>query len=329
MPTYRPTNTPGQPNSAHQSLDLTRILHSSALPRPETEILLAFLSGQSREFLLTHPETAFSRSLYKKFRALEKKRLAAWPIAYLVGNKEFYNLNFRVDPAVLVPRPETEMIVDEILADVALTEKQKKPSGTRPGRKRLIIVDIGTGSGAIIIAAAQELKRLFPAVYKTSVFGATDISPTALKIAAQNARRHRLADKIKFYRGDLLAPFRPTLKKYLADNDKNDSAGRLLISANLPYLTPAQIKNSPSIRREPRLALNGGRDGLRSYEKLFRQLNAYDLSKIAYTVLCEIDPGQTKKIRALAKKYFPAAEQELKKDLAQKNRLLVIKKNSG
>lgn len=290
------------------------ITKESSLPNGEAEIILAFLLGQSREFLLTHPETIISPALYKKFKTLAAKRLKNWPIAYLIGQKGFYGLDFRVSPAVLTPRPETEMIVEEIVDTIRRQVKLAADEKQKPGP---LIIDLGTGSGAIIIAVGSELRRLFPARFPQIKLAAVDISAAALPVARHNARRYRLSRKIKFYCGNLLAPLK------LAP--KNIAGRKLIITANLPYLTPAQIKKSPSISQEPRLALDGGTDGLKYYQKLFRQLACLDFSGTDVIVLCEIDPGQTAAGIKLVKKYFPTAAVEIKKDLNKKNRLLAVK----
>jgi len=272
-----------------------QLLKISSLPPKETEILVTFLLHKNREFLLTHLETKISLPLLKKFKKLEKKRLLGWSIAALIGQKEFYSLNFKVDKNVLVPRPETEMIVDEILKEA---------------ENDSLIIDLGTGSGAIIIALAKNFKTT------KNRFLAVDISSRALKIAKQNAKLHRLDKNIKFFQGNLLAPI---LK--LLPNKK------LIIAANLPYLTKTQINNSPSIKREPKLALDGGRDGLKYYQALFKQLKPVKYK--ALELLIEIDPSQTAKIKTLAKQYFSPKCLKIKKDLAGRNRLLIIKKTSA
>lgn len=269
----------------------------------EVEILLAFLLKKPREFILTHPETIMSAAINKKLRTAEKKRLKNWPLAYLTGHKEFYGLDFMVSPAVLTPRPETEMMVEEIIKEAN--------SYSRP-----LIIDLGTGSGAIIISLAKEIKRLFPDQFKKIEFKAVDISLAALQIAQKNARDHKLAKIIKFSLGDLLTPIILQLKKR-----------ELIIAANLPYLTSDQIKKSPSISREPRLALDGGTEGLKYYKKLFKQLS--QSSCATATILCEIGPGQDLKIIPLVKKYWPDVQRETLKDLAGKKRLIVIKIKNG
>lgn len=280
------------------STTISDVLRFSRLPDREAELLLSFLKRKSREYLLTHTEESINPQFYKKFLALEKKRIENWPIAYLTGHKEFYGLNYKVTPAVLVPRPETEMIVDEVLSII-------KETGSAN------IIDVGTGSGAITIAVATEIRRLFPGVYKKSNFTAIDISRSALQIARHNAVKHRLGEKIKFHRGNLLTPINQLKWKALP----------LVITANLPYLTPIQIKQSPSITREPKLALSGGPDGLKYYRQLFAQLKLLLADGRSCHLFCEIDPSQAVTIKGLAKKYFPTADTDIRKDLSGKKRL--------
>jgi release factor glutamine methyltransferase len=178
------------------------------------------------------------------------------------------------------------------------------------------VIDIGTGSGAIIISTASELRRLYPRLFSRADFLAVEISRSALAVAKINARRQELAKQIKFYHGDLLTPLKLS---------KNSIASqRLIITANLPYLTPSQIKHSPSICREPRLALAAGSDGLKYYRQLFKQLTQLKLNNIACHLLLEIDPGQKKSIKSLAKQYWPAASVKIKNDLSGRARLVIL-----
>ncbi|MFA5000251.1 MAG: HemK/PrmC family methyltransferase [Patescibacteria group bacterium] len=320
----------------HKALTFTQILKLSPLPRLETEILVAFLLKKTREFLITHPEIKINPAILRRFHLLEKKRLANWPIAYLTGHKEFYGLDFKVSPATLVPRPETEMIVD-IVVDIAeqthgtrdghpnalkIHAADKNPRGIqkkiRSDRHSFLIIDLGTGSGAIIIAIAAALRQDMPTIYKRTEFLAGDISYAALQLAQKNAAKHKLGKRIVFKKGNLLTPFTSRLSDAL-DHD-------MIITANLPYLTPRQIKDSPSIAREPKLALDGGSDGLKYYRRLFSQLAKIKTSAgRTITVFCEIDPSQAKKITALSKKYFPKAKNTICLDLAKQKRLLITK----
>lgn len=282
-------------------MDLRDIYKASSLPPLEIEMLLAHLLKKSREFLLTHPEVKINQAVYKSFKALESKRLQHWPIAYLIGAKEFYGFDFIVSPTVLTPRPETEKIVEDMVRIAA--ESSLKP----------LIIDIGTGSGAIIISVAKELKRLAPEAYRRAEFLAADISKKALNIACQNAYKHKLAKKIGFLKGNLLTPLKL---------DKRELSGyELIIAANLPYLTKAQIRKSPSISREPLLALDGGPDGLKYYRQLFKQLAG--LKNVGnIRIICEIDDSQARKIRELTNRYFPRVASKIIRDLSGKRRFL-------
>ncbi len=267
------------------------LLKQSTLAAGEPEILLGFLFGKDREYVLTHSEIGLSPETISRFKQLEKKRLAGWSLAVLIGEKEFYGLRFMVDKHVLVPRPETEMIVDEI----------RKLQSESP-----LVIDLGTGPGTIIITLAK-----FSKLNNASYFG-IDISRRALIVATQNAKNHSLSNEIKFFQGNLLKPIRKQL------SDRN-----LIIAANLPYLTKKQIAAAPSIQREPKIALDGGLNGLKYYRELFSQL--HEIKYKSLSLFIEIDPSQKQKIISLTKKYFPLANFNLNKDLAGLNRLLVIK----
>lgn len=280
------------------------ILKTSKLPQNEIEILLAFLLNKERVFFMTHPKFEIKKNIYNKFKTLEKKRLDNWSIAVLIGFKEFYGLDFKVDKNVLVPRPESELIVDEVL------DLSKKTSNDT------MIVDLGTGSGAIIISCAVELEKYNFEKFKKTHFSGIDISSSALKIAKKNSLLHKKNTKINFLHGNLLEPL--ITKRYY--NKLINS--KLIISANLPYLTAGQIKSSPSIKKEPRLALLAGSDGLKYYRELFKQLKSLNISAI---IFCEIDASQKNNIKLLTKKIFPQASIKIKKDLAGLNRLVIIK----
>jgi len=275
-------------------MTLQKIYQTSLLSRAEILLLFSWILNKNRIYLLAHPETKITPRLYRKFKRLENKRLNHWPLAYLTGQKEFYGLKFLVNKNVLTPRPETELMIDQVL-------NITKTAGPD------IIIDVGTGSGAIIITLAKKIRGSLE-------FLATDISPATLKMAKKNALFHRVNNKIKFFQGNLLEPIknRPFNKK-------------IIITANLPYLTPTQIKNSPSIKWEPKIALNGGLDGLKYYRQLLQQLQKLDYQIVS--LLLEIDPGQKNSIKQLVKKYFPESHLEFQKDLARKNRLVLIRVN--
>lgn len=197
-------------------------------------ILLHVLGQRETSWLFTHPEQELTPQQHDNIQELIRQRATAKPLAYILGVCEFYGREFIVTPDVLIPRPATEELVKQALAYI-----------NRP----MVIADIGTGSGCIAITLALEFAPPYEGGIPTNaggvVFIATDISPTALIIAQQNAARHGLADKIEFLQGNLLEPL----------------AGKKidLIVSNPPYIPTNQI--SESLKFEPRAALDGGSDG--------------------------------------------------------------------
>ncbi|MFH1661868.1 MAG: peptide chain release factor N(5)-glutamine methyltransferase [Candidatus Falkowbacteria bacterium] len=280
----------------------THKLESENIPNPQidAEILLSYILKKPCEFLLTHPEKKLSKLLIASYSLLVTQRLKNIPIAYITKTKSFYGLDFYVNKNVLIPRPETELIIEEVL--------KTKTNAT--------IIDVGTGSGCIIITLAKLLEN------KKNKFFAIDISKKALSVARKNAKLNNVNKKIKFLHGNLLEPIlkNPKYLKYL-NNPKNP----IIITANLPYLTSTQIKNSPSIQSEPKMALVAGNDGLKYYKIFFKQLNKLNNKNLDIKILCEIDPSQTIKIKKLIKKELPKNKIQIKKDLRGQNRLIIIK----
>ena len=260
----------------------------------EAEILLSSQLTTSREYLLTHSEKNLSAAQFGKYKKQLQQRLKLWPIAYLTGHKYFYGLDFFVNKNVLVPRPETEIMVDEILNIVK--HSQLSPE----------IIDIGTGSGCIIISLAKNLDSTIP-------LAGIDISNLALSVAKKNANVLG-ATTIKFKQSNLLNKISASLK--------NKTAHHLIIAANLPYLSPVQIKESPSIKHEPRLALVAGNDGLKYYRQLFAQSKNLNYGQI--TILCEIDPRQSAAMTKLIVQQLPHASYQIKNDPAGLDRLVII-----
>jgi len=306
----------------------------------DIELILAHVLKKSREYIIAHPEYELTKLQIAHYKLLIAKRLNGIPIAYITGKKEFYGLKFKVNKNVLIPRPETELMVEEALK-LATQSSQ-----------RVILTDVGTGSGCVIIALAKQIANCLatpdlakpdelhpPAGGTNYKFIATDISAKALAVARQNAKLHGVAKNIKFIKGNLLEPLTKILDSLPAfartkgrgnDKKKKLSKSKFVILANLPYLTPTQIKNSPSIKHEPDLALSGGKNGLELYKKLFQQINClihdtkYKIQNTLF-ILCEIDPGQTAKIKQLVKRELPQATCQIKKDLFGLNRLVIIK----
>jgi len=263
------------------------------LKRIDAELLLAAVLKKDRVFILAHPELVVSLADTKKFKSLIKKRLAGWSTAVLLGYKEFYGLEFKVDKNVLVPRPETEIMVDSVLEYI----KDKSNS---------LILDIGTGSGAIIISLFKNLP-----VEKNNNFYASDKSHKALAIARYNAKKHQA--KINFLSGDLLLPYLPLISRLKPDN--------LIIAANLPYLTPSEMKEE-SLKKEPKSALLSGPDGLWHYTRLFLQLKKVTATKIF--LICEINPAQALSIKKLALASLSDAKTSFINDYTKRPRFFVL-----
>lgn len=359
----------------------SELLKKNNTPNPhfEAEILLSHVFKKPREFILTHPEFELKQSQVTRYALCVARRMKGEPIAYITGHKEFYGLDFFVNKNVLIPRPETEMMVEEIMK-----------LGTW-NMEHTTFIDVGTGSGCIIITLNKLLSCGYPQLRNARFFG-IDISKSALAIARKNAKFHGVERCINFLYGDLLEPIlkNPNLLNSAANNTnrgrvlrgetlpEQNAAGTpaglcrsknpkyfkyfnnpnypIIITANLPYLTPAQVKNSPTIQYEPKLALTAGSDGLKYYRRLFKQIKRFRRllprfsagsrgfslterlkpqkpelklgritpAKAIFTILCEIDPSQSIKIKQLVKKELPDAQTEIKKDLAGLDRLAVI-----
>ncbi|HTR52233.1 MAG TPA: peptide chain release factor N(5)-glutamine methyltransferase [Kofleriaceae bacterium] len=201
-----------------------------ASARLEAQLLLAHVLGCTRVQLYTGFDKPLQETELARYRALIKRRLAGEPLAYLVAEQEFWGLPFRVDEHVLIPRPDTETVIE-----VARGTRTDRAAPCR-------VLDLCTGSGAIAIALAREL----PAAQII----ATDVSPEAVALARENAARNGVADRVDVRVGDLWAP---------VAGERFD-----LVTANPPYIATDVIASlSPEVRREPRLALDGGPDGLR------------------------------------------------------------------
>ena len=278
----------------------SRTSHTASL---DAEVLLSFVLKKPKTFLYTNPEKELTRSQRERFGRLVARRARRVPIAYLTNHKEFYGLDFFVDRRVLVPRPETELLVDVIIEQIANGKSQM-------ANRELTIADVGTGSGALIITLAKLLPTICDSRFAIRYYG-TDTSQPALAVARKNAAAHRV--NVTLLRGSLLAP----LKGKRVD----------ILVANLPYLTPAQYQKNRDLRFEPRSALVAGRDGLEAYRRLFEHLERDGLDP--RLIICEIDPSQSRPIIALARHHFPAAHRLIKKDLTGKNRVLIIKKNKA
>jgi release factor glutamine methyltransferase len=294
---------------------------ASSTPRLDAELLLAHVLGWSRAHVLAEARALLADADLTAFRALIARRAALEPVAYLLGHKEFYGLDFIVDRSVLVPRPETELLVDLALelarlratdhrppttdhrlaqnkAEDVLTRSPVHPFTRSPNRSSVVVGDIGTGSGCIAVAVAANLPGAL--VY------AVDISPDALHVARQNVERHGLIDCVRLLQGDLLDPLPEPVD--------------LLIS-NPPYTVLSEI-DAGVRQHEPQLALDGGPDGLEVYRRLLAAAPAR--LRPGAAILLEIGATQGAALCELARAQFPAARVALHQDLAGLDRVVVI-----
>ncbi len=269
------------------------------VPLGDIELLLTRSLHRSLNYLYKNPEKILNRSSQSTFWRLLARHKSNHSVAYLLGHKEFYQLDFLVNKHTLIPRPDSEVLIEEALQYL---KKHKLQSPK--------VIDVGTGTGCLIISLAKNYAYQpagLAAANPAGCFIAIDISGRALKVAKTNARKHGLKRQVKFLKSDLL--------KNIGDQ-KFD-----LVLANLPYLTKKQLRE-PSIKKEPRSALYGGSDGLYFYKRLLKQINNY-LNK-EYLILLEIDPSQADAIQQMARQYLPKAKLEIIKDLSQQARVLKI-----
>lgn len=283
--------------------------HFSSLAPEDFFLLLAYTSGQSKEYLIAHPEYQISERIYKRFLVLADRRRQHEPIAYLTGHKEFYGLDFSVTSATLIPRPETEIMVERII-----DESLEKINSAARSEKKIIIADIGTGTGCIIISLADHLKRTSAENFSSFEFHATDISSIALRTARKNAKRHDVGNAITFHTGDLLDPIRSTLS----------SADEIIIAANLPYLSSRIYESSaPDVRDyEPRTALESHAQGLGHILLLLEQISGIRSSKA--TLWLEISPEQKPLISAKINDILPRHDLTFIDDLSGRCRFARI-----
>ncbi len=263
----------------------------------DAAVLLAYVLGVNKTWVYAHPSRPLTEPEISRYEALVRRRMRHEPVAYLIGYKAFYGLDITVDQRVLIPRPETEMLVERALAELQWRSQDVKTP---------VVADVGTGSGAIAVAVACNARHA--TVY------AVDISGDALAVAEQNIWRYGLAEQVHLLPGYLL-----DVLPEPAD----------VILANLPYVaTGALAKLPPQIREyEPVLALDGGPDGLRVIAKLLGQLatpEGRSKLKPGGRVYLEIGSDQGAAMRALVRDLLPEATVEIQVDYAALDRVAVI-----
>jgi release factor glutamine methyltransferase len=270
------------------------VARGTETPRLDAELLLAHVLDADRPQVLTRRDNCLTPAQAERFTDLVRRRVAHEPVAYLLGERAFFDVTLRVTPATLIPRPETEHLVEEALA------------WARTHPRPLRVVDVGTGSGAIAIVLARHLPEAF--------VWAIDVSLPALQVAAENVRRYALSDRVQLVQADLLTAM---------------SGPMDLIVANLPYVPVGDMAElEPNVRLyEPHLALEGGADGteimMRLIEKLLYHLACPGLA------LFEIDPRQAEPLRAIVADWLRDARVSLIRDLAGHERVLRIERDDG
>ena len=268
---------------------------ASATPRLDAELLLAHTLGWSRARVLAERQARPTEAQQRGFTALIARRESLEPLAYIVGQQEFYGLNFEVTPATLVPRPETELLVDLALTWARGREQNQEPQNRAHG---LLVADIGTGTGCIAVA--------FAANFAAAEIIAIDLSPEALAVARRNIARYGLASRVRLAEGDLLEPLNMPID---------------LLLSNPPYTILREIDENVR-RHEPHLALDGGADGLALYRRLLTDAP----TKLAQggAIMLEIGATQGATVTALAVATFPNAHVAVHRDLAGHDRVVVI-----
>lgn len=239
-----------------QALDL-----AIKLPDLDSEVLLLGVLEKNRAWMYGHMDYELTKSEQVKFKRYIRRRAKGEPVAYILGHKEFYGLDFLVDKNILIPRPETELMVEEVLKEVG-------------NKSDILLIDVGTGSGCILISIVK----------KTKIRGVgIDISKKALDIAKKNAKKHGVDKRVKFLESNLL--------------EKISCCGsKVILTANLPYLSnKIYKKNHKNLKYEPKQALVANKNGLELYEKLLKQIPK------GWSVYLEIDPRQKNKILKLNK----------------------------
>ncbi|MFC1962426.1 peptide chain release factor N(5)-glutamine methyltransferase [Chloroflexota bacterium] len=262
-----------------QASQALAIRHIGDAPQ-EAQILLKHTLQITQAQLYLQLEQDLTSQQWESFWYLVEQRLQHQPAAYLVGHQEFYGMDFYVDRRVLIPRPESELLVEMAL------EFARNPLANHPP----ILADIGTGSGAIALSLAKNLPHA--RVY------ATDLSPAALEVAAINRTHHSLTDHVILLQGNLLEPLPEIVD---------------LIVANLPYIKETELEETaPELRFEPLAALHGGPDGLEQIRLLLQQ--AQSKGQPRGCLLIEIGQGQAARVKSLARGYFPQADFEMRQD---------------
>ena len=272
--------------------DTHKKLEAAGIPdaRLEAEVLVMNVMRMARQNIFAEQDAEVSAQQQAALDSFMERRFSREPLAYILGQREFYGISVMVTPAVLIPRPETEGLVEQALFMALMGMESTE----------LIIADIGTGCGAIAINLAIHLPaaRIF----------AVDVDDAVLDVASFNIRAHGVPDRVSLAKGDLLDAVPEPVD---------------LIVANLPYIPTERIPTlQPEVQKEPTLALDGGPDGLDLVRRLLTQ--AEDKLKDHGIILLELDPEQVPVVQELALKHFPNGSTSVEQDLAHLDRILAI-----
>lgn len=270
-------------------------------PRLCAEVLLSHQLEKSRVELYLAFDQPLSSSEVAGYRSLVKRRIRREPLQYITGHKEFWSLEFFVSPMVLIPRPETELLVEEA---IRLRDRNLLSNSSKP-----MILDLGTGSGAIAISLAKEIEG--------ATIWASDISFEALAVARKNAKLRNLDKRIRFCQGDLWQPF------------SNSSSPFDVIISNPPYIPAEAFKTLPPevSYYEPRIALDGHENGMHFIKRIIEEGGAY--LKPGGWLLIEMDPDQTERALCLIDSTQSFSYKERLMDYRKKYRLVKAQKRNG
>ena len=277
--------------------------HGSDTARLDAEILLAHARGCQRIQLYTAYDEPLADAVRATMRDLVQRRAQAEPVAYLVGHREFFSLDFHVTRDVLIPRPDTETLVIEIIEGMKMLAVGRSSTGENACAVR--VLDLCTGSGCVAIAVAKNRQST-----KCEIeIVATDISPAALTIARENATKHQVDDRIEFLEGDLFSALVPDWKFDI-------------IAGNPPYIPTAEIDtlDAEVAKHEPRLALDGGLSGLDVFDRLIAAAPQYAAPGALF--LMEMSPEQAEPLQQRLLAHGGYTEVSVRKDLAGRPRVI-------
>jgi len=323
------------------SIQSLKTEYSGKIDHFDLDLLISDVLKKPREFVLAHPEYELSAIKIKRLKLKIARRIEHKPLAYILGHKEFYGLDFKVNKHTLIPRPETELLVDLVLRDLKAESCKLQTN----------FIDVGTGSGNIIISLACNMQ---PETHSNINFYGVDISQKALAIAKYNAKKNKVAEQINPAPSQKMATFQEKICRHhqslrnapklsgrcginFIESDmleyfiKNHSLliGNLIILANLPYLSQEIYNSAPTTvkKYEPKSALYSGNNGLAHYEKLLKHIK--QLQKLSCFMLCvscfmEISPEQKIPLLKIIEQHFPQAKTGFFKDLAGKWRVVKI-----